>query len=53
MTLDELRRCRLLFIDGVWKLKLPDGTLQDATPLEVKALFPKQLTEDDDDTVRR
>ena len=47
MTIDELRRCRLLYINGDWKLKLPDGDMRDATPLEVKALFPKQLMEDD------
>ena len=43
MSLDEvdLRRYRLLYINGIWKVKLPDGTIRDATGEEIVALIPK------------
>jgi hypothetical protein len=47
MSLEQLHRCRLLFIDGVWKLKLPDGTIRIATGQEVVAILPKLKRKED------
>ena len=48
MTIDQLRRCRLLFLDGIWKLKLPDGTIREATGQEVVAILPRLKKEGHD-----
>jgi hypothetical protein len=41
MSLEQLHRCRLIFADGIWKLRLPDGTIRIATGAEVVAILPK------------
>lgn len=32
---------RLLYLNGVWKIKLPDGTVRDATRAEVEEVLPR------------
>ena len=44
----DVKRCRLLYINGVWKLRFPDGSMRDATDAEVKVIFPKQLLAEDE-----
>lgn len=41
MSPEELKRCRLLFLNGVWKLVLPDRTIRLATREEVEIILPK------------
>jgi len=47
MSLEQLHRCRLIFADGIWKLRLPDGTIRIATGQEVVAILPKLKRKED------